>query len=857
MKYGFFDDSAREYVITTPRTPFPWINYLGNDGFFGLVSNTAGGYSFYRDATYRRITRYRYNNIPTDEGGRYYFIKDGDTVWNPGWAPSRTELDSYECRHGLGYTRISSAKNGIEAQLTLLVPLETKAEVHALRLTNTTNTPRTLGLASFAEFALWNAQDDTTNFQRNLSTGEVEVEVNGQGSAVYHRTEYRERRNHYSYLWANFQADSFDTDRASFVGQYNHLGDPQALAGQGFGEKKSSVANGWSPIASLQKELTLKPGESRDFVFVLGYVEVPEAEKFESTIPAGQTLPEGFWMSGLGTTDRHVVNKAPAREVQNRFSQDGAVQKAFDELASFWKGLLETYQATTPEEQTNRMVNIWNQYQCMVTYNLARSASYFESGIGRGLGFRDTNQDLLGFVHQIPQRARERILDVAATQFEDGGCYHQFQPLTKKGNNAIGGNFHDDPLWLILSVSAYVKETGDWSILDESVPFDHKPETAAPLFDHLVRSWEHVINNRGPHDLPLIGRADWNDCLNLNCFSKEPNESFQTTGDGTGKVAESLFIAGLFCYAAPELEELAKRRGDTTLADQVAKSRRAMEKAIEASGWDGQWFLRAYDAQGNPVGSRQNKEGKIFIESQGICGMARVGAESKFPRQALDSVRAWLNTPYGIVLQQPAYSQYYLELGEISTYPPGYKENAGIFCHNNPWIMIAEALEGRGDRVFEYYKAICPAYLEDQSEIRKLEPYVYAQMVAGKDAPSHGEAKNSWLTGTAAWNFVVVSQHILGVQPHFDGLRFAPILPSHWNTASISRVFRGVRYNISVTKAKTSWESGKTPTGTLCSLTVDGKSLAVDDTREQYPLPWALLPLGKEGQTVEVVAEVR
>jgi cellobiose phosphorylase len=462
------------------------------------------------------------------------------------------------------------------------------------------------------------------------------------------------------------------------------------------------------------------------------------------------------------------------------------------------------------------MVNIWNAYQCMATFNVSRSASFFESGIGRGLGFRDSNQDLLGFVHMLPERARERILDLAATQFETGGAYHQYQPLTKRGNNDIGSNFNDDPLWLIIGVAAYLKETGDWSILDAPVPFDNKPGSEKPLFEHLRRSLRYTLDRIGPHGLPLIGRADWNDCLNLNCFSDTPGQSFQTTTNKDGKVAESVFDAGLFVLAAGELAEIAERRKSNSDAKRYRKEAVRMTDVVQNHGWDGEWFLRAYDDFGKKVGSKECEEGKIFIEPQGFCVLAGIGLENGLARKALDSVNKILATPHGIVLQQPAYSKYYLHLGEISSYPPGYKENAGIFCHNNPWIMIAETMVGNGDRAFDYYLRINPSARQKIIDLHRCEPYVYAQMIAGKDAPTHGEAKNSWLTGTAAWNYAAITQFILGIRPTHQGLEVAPVIPSKWKGFSATRIFRGVRYDIAVNR------KGK---GNTVHLKVDGQSI--------------------------------
>lgn len=790
MKYGHFDDKNREYVIETPKTPFPWINYLGNKDFFGLISNTAGGYNFYKDARLRRITRFRYNNIPVDDGGRYYYIKDKDTVWNPGYKPCKTDLDAYECRHGLGYTRITSAKDGVVASMLAFVPLDYNGEINRITLTNKSNAEKNLQLFSLREWCLWDASDDMLNFQRNFSIGQVEVE----GSVIYHKTEYRERRNHYAFFSVNTAIDGFDSQLEDFLGISNGFNEPEVVFA---GKAKNTIADGWQPCASHQINVKLQPGETKSFIFVLGYVEVPEADKWEAP---------------------HVINKKPAKAMLAQYSTDEQVDAAFAALAANWDRLLSLYTVDISDEKTARMVNIWNPYQCMVTFNMSRSASYFESGVGRGLGFRDSSQDLLGFVHQIPDRARERILDIAATQFRDGGCYHQYQPLTKKGNNDIGGGFNDDPLWLIAGTAAYIKETGDYSILDEQTPYDCNPEDTGTLLEHLTASFNHVVNNKGPHELPLIGRADWNDCLNLNCHSTEPGQSFQTYGTADGRIAESVFIGGMFVAIGPDLVELYKRKGMTAEAEAAQVEIDKMRATVLEHGYDGEWFVRAYDAFGNKVGSKECDEGKIFIEPQGYCVMAGIGVEDGRALKALNSVREHLECEHGIVVQQPAYQTYHSNLGECTSYPPGYKENAGIFCHNNPWIMIAETVIGRGDRAFSLYKKICPAYREEISNLHRTEPYVYSQMIAGKDAGRMGEAKNSWLTGTAAWNFVAISQAILGVKPEFDGLRVDPCIPSDWSGYKVTRIFRGATYEISISNPNGVQKGVK-------SVTVDGKAI--------------------------------
>ena len=651
------------------------------------------------------------------------------------------------------------------------------------------------------------AVDDASNFQRNFSTGEVEVE----DGVIYHKAEYRERRNHFCFTGANVQPDGFDTSREAFLGAYRSAANPVAVEQ---GSCTQSIAHGWAPVGAQQFNLCLGPGEERRIIFVLGYVENPETEKWSAP---------------------GVIEKKRARAMLARYQTDEQFDAAFSDLSAYWRNLLGRFSLRSGDEKLDRMVNIWHQYQCMVTFNMSRSASYYESGTGRGMGFRDSCQDLLGFVHLIPDRARQRILDIAATQFEDGSSYHQYQPLTKKGNADVGSGFNDDPLWLIACVSAYLRETGDMRILEEQVPFDCDPQNRSSLLDHLRRSFQFIRSHKGPHGLPLIGRADWNDCLNLNCFSSEPGESFQTTGPSEGPVAESVFIGGMYVKYGNEFADICELCGLPEEAADVRRETSTMTHVLLDAGWDGEWFRRAYDASGAPVGSRECEEGKIYIEPQGMCVMAGVGLENSYAAKALASVQTHLDTCYGIVLLQPAYTRYRLELGEISSYPPGYKENAGIFCHNNPWISCAECTLGHGDRAFEVYRRTCPAYIEDISEIHRTEPYVYSQMIAGRDAATFGEAKNSWLTGTAAWTFVNVSQYILGVQPMLQGLRLDPCVPSSLRSFRITREFRGATYDILV----------ENPAGVqkgVARVMADGKLL-----------PDNLIPCAPAGTTVSVI----
>ena len=806
MQFGHFDDERKEYVIDTPYTPLPWINYLAGEDFFSIISNTAGGYSFYRDAKLRRITRYRYNSPATDNGGRYFYITDGTTTFSPSFLPSKTPLDFYNCRHGLNYTIFESVKEGIRADLTCFVPQKDACEINVLRIRNQTKKNKKLSVYGGVEFCLWNAQDDTTNFQRNYNTGEVEIVTDDNHGAVYHKTEYRERRNHFAFFSLNAAPDGYDTDRDTFLGKFNGFDNPSAVKLKtSFNEK----ASGWSPVAFLRKDVTLNPDEEITFVYLLGYAENDKDDKWESP---------------------NVINKKKAAAMIDKYRDEKAAYKELDALKKRWAELLDKFSIETTDEKFDRTVNVWNQYQCLITYLMSRSASYYESGIGRGMGFRDSCQDLLGFAHILPEKARERIIDIASIQLPDGSTWHQYQPLTKRGNADVGGGFNDDPLWLIACTYAYVAETGDFSVLEESVPFNNDENDRAPLIEHLKRSINYTITNKGPHGLPLIGRADWNDCLNLNCFSETPGESFQTCSNFESGKAESVFIAGMFVKYGEEYAKLCDLRKDYREAERVRKETELMKTAVETAGWDGEWFVRAYDAFENPVGSKSCEDGKIFIEPQGMCVMAGIGVKDKKAQTALDSVKKHLDTKYGIVILQPAYKEYHLNLGEVSSYPCGYKENAGIFCHNNPWISCAEATLGNGDRAFEIYRKICPAYLEEISEIHKTEPYVFSQMIAGKDASDFGSAKNSWLTGTAAWTFVNASQYILGVKPTLYGLAVKPCMPSEINKFRLTRRYRGVKYEISARRGEEK-DAG---------VYVNGKKCDND-----------VLPAAKKGETIK------
>jgi cellobiose phosphorylase len=807
-RFGYFDDERREYVITRPDTPLPWLNYLGQDDLFGLCTNTAGGYTFWRDARLRRLTRYRYNNAPLDTGGRYLYIHDNGDVWNPGWKPVKALLDSYQCHVGLGYVRITGSRGGLEVEQLMFIPPGEDVEIWKVTVRNMSDERKRPRLYSFVEFAFYEALVDMTNYQRTYSIGEVVVD----GSAIHHVTEVRERRDHSTMFACTVPVTGFDTARDAFVGVHEGLHEPRVPMA---GTAMNSIAHGWNPIGSHEVTFDLAPGEANEVSFLLVYVQ-HGTQKFT---PTGQ------------------VDVSRGHAIVDRWSAPEVVDAAFERLRQSWANLLGGFQVTCPDEHLSRMVNTWNQYQCMATFNLSRSASLFETGIGRGMGFRDSNQDLLGFVHMIPHRARQRLLDLAATQLLDGTCFHQYQPLTKQGNADVGGDFYDDHLWLVLATCAYLKETGDTAILEAPCGYadgDYEDESdREPLLHHLETSLAYTMSHRGPHGLPLIGHADWNDCLNLNCFSTEPNESFQTAGDVAGSVAESVMIAGLFLVAANEMAELYEHLRRYSDVSRVRGWHDEMLAAVETHAWDGDWWLRAYDADGNPVGSVANDEGQIFIESQAWCALGCAGRDGR-TRRALASVEDRLTTSNGIVLQQPAYTRYRLELGEITSYPPGVKENAGIFCHNNTWIHLAWCTIGDGERALAGYRSICPSTKEEQIDTYRCEPYVYAQTIAGPDSPTFGEAKNSWLTGTAAWTFVVASQGILGIQPDHDGLRINPCIASSWPGFRVSRRFRGATYDITV----------RNPDGVMSGVAW----LVVDGRRTESNL----VPVAAPGSTVRV-----
>ncbi len=745
MGYGYFDENSKEYVIARPDTPTPWINYLGLSEYCAIISNTAGGYSFHKDPRDRRILRYRYNGLPSDRPGRYIYLRDNSTkeYWSASYQPvkKRPEEYGYECRHGLGYTRIDSRYQGIETATTYFVPLKENLEVWILKVKNNTGANRSISFFTYIEFCLWQAVMDMQDFQYSLNISRAECKED----TIYHLTNYYPKagRKAFAYFSSSKRIAGFDTDRESFIGNSRDESDPIVVEE---GRSLNSLNRGGNPVGSHHIKLELAPGQEECVVFILGV----EEDKTKA-----------------------------ARNIRN-YKYANFASRKLDEIKNAWKNHLNNLEVETPDKDFNTMVNTWNQYQCRVTFNWARSASLYESGIGRGIGFRDSNQDCLGVLHAIAPSVKQRIIDLARNQFKRGDSYHQYFPLTKEGDKT---GYSDDHLWLVVSTASYIKETGDFDFLKKKVPFaDGK---SATIYEHLLAAVGYSFKNCGRHGIPLLGYADWNDCLN-----------------NLGKKAESVWVAQFLCYVTKELAALAKLIKKEKDALRLNKLYREMADVINKRAWDGQWYIRVFDEFGRPVGSKKCKEGgKIYLNTQSWGVLSEI-ADSKRAVKCMDAVKEKLVTEHGIKLMGPAYQAFYPYIGAIGTFSAGLKENGGIFCHANPWAVIAETRLRRGDRAFGYYKRICPAARNNISEIQKTEPYIYSQFIAGDESPHFGMSRNSWLTGSASWNLVAAHSYILGIRADYEGLIVDPCIPKEWAGFKVKRAYRGALYNIEVKNPK-------------------------------------------------------
>jgi len=745
MKYGYFDEQADEYVVTRPDTPTPWINYIGSGQYGGIISNTGGGFSFHKDPQNRRVSRYRYNNVPMDRPGRYVYIRDAadGAYWNPGYQPSQTKLDSYHCRHGMGYTVLEGERKGITAVVTYFVPDGKDFEIWLVSVKNRTNVTKKLQIFSYAEFCYWDAILDQQNVDwvQQIVQGRYE-----DGLITWYPHMVRDRC---SFFATGEKVSSFDTNLEAFIGRYHSESNPTAVEQ---GACSNSISYRTNGVGAFCIDVELDRGEEHELVFLLGYTE----------------------------------NRRRLRKEIREYLSPVTAHEALARLNTHWQKYVGKLHVDTPDRDMNLFVNMWNQYQCKTTFNWSRFVSLYQLGLGRGMGIRDSAQDTLGVMHTIPEEAKILIVKLMQCQFTDGRIYHLFFPLTGEGGMGDAPVkkfdwYSDDHLWLILSVNAYVKETGDFGILDSKVRYNDK-STEATMWEHLEKALEFTYKHRGPHHIALAGRADWNDTLNLD------------TGKG---IAESVFTSMLFCRAAMEMIELSRHLGKTAAVEKFTTMFKDMKEAINRTCWDGEWYKRAFDDEGIPLGSKKNTYGKIFINSQSWAVLGAV-ATKEYARKCLRSVGKYLNTKYGIVAMYPGYTKWDSAKGGITTYPPGAKENGGIFLHANPWVMIAEIMTGNGDKAFEYYKQILPAKRNEDADHFEVEPYVYPQNILGKEHPQFGIGRNSWLTGTAAWNMVASSQYILGIRAGYDGLIVDPCIPTDWKGFKAKRVFRGATYDIEV-----------------------------------------------------------
>jgi cellobiose phosphorylase len=762
LEFGHFSKDYREYVITQPDTPTPWINYLGNSEYCAMISNTAGGYSFHIDPRNRRITRYRYNNIPTDRPGRYLYIRDSKTgrYWSPTWQPTLTKLDSYECRHGLGYTKISSSEHGIESIVTYFVPVGHNVEIWIMTLKNTSSDEMFLKIFSYCEFCLWDATRDQNDLQSIQFVG---ISRYNDGEILYH---FFDESTGFAFFASSEEIESYDCCRETFIGKYRDESKPAAVErGECFG----SEAIGGNPIAATCSSISLEPMESKTIIYVQGVAK----------------------------------EKSEVKRLVLKFMDRGSIDNELQKLGEHWSSYLNKMSVETDDSDFNTMVNVWNQYQCRVTFDWSRYVSFYETGIGRGMGFRDCCQDILGVVHALPERVRQRIIDLAKVQFENGRVYHIYFPLTGEGGFPYYVKpdmpfFSDDHLWLILAVTEYIKETGDFSIINDEVAFVDGP--AASIYKHMQQSISFAKNKMGNHSLPLLGTADWNDPLSI---------------PGPNNAAESVFAAMLFHKSLTDLAELSHELEMGREERKYAALAKKTKIHLNTSAWDGDWYIRAFDDSGELVGSKRCKEGKIYLNTQSWSVLSGVADNSRGPR-SMDSAREFLDTKHGLALLAPTYSRYYREIGALSSYAPGLKENGSIWSHANAWAIIAECMLGRGDRAFEYYKKLTPPAKNGIAEIRKSEPYVYAQTIAGADHQSFGEARQSWLTGTAAWMMKAATNWIIGVRPQYHGLLVDPCVPTIWRNFRMTRQFRNAIYDISLSN----------PTGVskgIEAIRVDGK----------------------------------
>lgn len=793
--YGFFDDANHEYVITNPKTPVKWINYIGSLSFGGFVDQTGGMLICRQDPALNRITRYLTQGPPSEFKGTTLYLrlpgdKRGYEVFSPFYVPTLTPLTRYTCHVGLGYSKFISEYRGIQTEVCIFVPLNANLVIQQVTVTNLTEKDQNVDLTPVVEYTHPDALKQLINADWVPQTMQSYHDVDSRGLTILSQAPFMFKGRRRNYLTANLSATSYETDRGAFLGDqgYGSWASPQSLQAPELG---SNLALRGDNISALMLHLgDIPPGESRQAIILLG-----QTDKFKDGVP----------------------------EIED-YREAERVEAAFAEIRTFWQNVLSTAQVSTPDPAMDRMLNIHNPRQCVVTMNWSRYLSLYQLGFGaRGMGFRDSSQDVMGALPALPEACKQLLIKLMRVQKQDGSAMHQFNPLTMVANMGDSAgeedrpNFYsDDHLWGVLAVVEYLKETGDFGFLEEVIPFYEKDRQEAPmeagsLWEHLRRAIHFTHENTGAHGLPLLGFADWNDTVNLPAG------------------AESLFTAHLYGWALLEMIGLAEKLGEDETVETYSAFYQSMQDIVNAVAWDGEWYVRYFDHQGGLLGSHRNSQGKIFTNAQSWAVLSGFAPE-RWSLQALDSVFEHLNTAHGIKLSTPGYDGFDPDKGGVTTYPPGAKENGGIFLHANPWVMIAETLLGRGDRAYQYYRQINPATKNDLADVFECEPYVYPQNILGDEHPQFGLARNAWLTGTASWAYQAGLKYILGVRPEYDGLRLDPCVPSDWQRFSITRHFRGAEYTIQVENpdgvqkgVKTIRVDGDLLEGTLLPVFADGK----------------------------------
>lgn len=754
MRYGYFAENMKEYIITRPDTPSPWINYISNlRGYCGIVSQTGGGFSFHGDPRDRRITKYRYNNVPVDRPGRYFYLKneaDGD-YWSPTWQPVMRKMEGYECRHGLGYTVITSEYAGFSHEVLYLVPPDDDCEIWRLTVKNHTGKTQRLSVYSYAEFTMW-CEPESRNIQwsLHLTKGSFQRDMIIYDFIEPHPAFDMKANQHYvgdrpgfAFMGLNIPVLDYECVRDKFLGTYNSESNPDGVVN---GTLSNSTLRGGVGCGALRGVIELKPGEIKEVVVVLGF-----GEKIEV-----------------------------AEALKNKLSGQGVVDTELEKVKNTWDHYLSTFTLESEDRELNTVVNVWNQYQCKTTFDWSRYISFYENGEGRGMGTRDSCQDTLAVGAQLPDRVKQRIHQIVSTcQFETGDTYHQFFPLGHKGD--LKG-FSDDHLWIPQMVYAYMAETGDTGILKESARYADS-DKSADIYTHMVDALNYTARMIGPHGLPLILTADWNDTLHLWMECDRP---------------ESVLTGELYVYALKLMAEMAEIYGKPNDAGEFLTRAAEMTRLINDQCWDGEWYLRGFGSE--VIGSRQNDAAKIFLNSQVWAVISGVAGPDR-ALQCMDSVRKYLFCDEGVKKVWPPFAKYDQTYGLISRYNAGRKEN-GIFAHTNAWVVVAESILNRPEYAYEYYRTILPLRRNERAEVMKTEPYVFCQTLCSNDAQDKGEGANSWLTGTASWMYVAATQYLLGIKPVLEGLQINPLLPPDWDGFKVHRVFQGCAYDIRVNRGK-------------------------------------------------------